>query len=833
MRALRFCLLLLFVVTGAVRADGPTADFKPDPKSVQRYGPAYRYPQAGWVVLHIEGEPYERGYQHGKLMAPEIASYVRCFGTVLSSKAPEDGWRHARTLTNALFLRRFDKEYLEEMKGIADGAAAAGAKFQNRNIDVLDVVAINCWMEIGTLEGGLEALPTGLEGMRFAKSQPRAMPDPKEMHCSAFAATGPATKDGKIVFGHITMFSLYPSNHYNVWLDVKPTKGHRVFMQTYPGGIQSGMDYYFNDAGILCSETTIQQTKFDGTGMALASRIRKALQYADNIDKACEILVDGNNGLYTNEWLLGDIKTNEIAMFELGTHKTRLWRSSKGEWFGNTPGFYWGCNNEKDLAVRLETIPGTNDRPRNIVWHPSNRDLKWVELYNKYKGKMDAEFGKIAFTTPPLAAYSSLDAKFTTTDMAKELKSWALFGPPLGRTWQPSFDEKQRYPEVQPLVSNPWAVLTAAAPAKDDSKGVKVVDLGGAFEAAQRQVTRRRRDVERVASDPAWRGTLLPKADADTWLAAAFADYEPIFAHERRLKEQATDGKISDRDREQLAVELYSYRSRYLAAIRSADDVPLAKIQSQSDRDEWYRIASGKGVLLLHELRKKLGDGKFADMMDAFGRDFGGKQATTAEFQAHVVKWANGSGGDLSALFDQWLNQTGLPSDKGKGVYSVHSYQRELEKTLIIYGTLDEVYTNREAAEALQQAIRQGPNITVPIKADKDVTDADLKDHHLLLVGRPDSNRCIARLKDALPITFGPRSFTVGKDSYAHANSAVIAAGENPLNPRYSVVVIAGLDGASTLRTAPALAGGGREAEVVIVANGERPRPMVVSVSSN
>ena len=30
------------------------------------YGPAYRYPVGGWLYLHIEGQPYERGYQHGR-----------------------------------------------------------------------------------------------------------------------------------------------------------------------------------------------------------------------------------------------------------------------------------------------------------------------------------------------------------------------------------------------------------------------------------------------------------------------------------------------------------------------------------------------------------------------------------------------------------------------------------------------------------------------------------------------------------------------------------------------------------------------------------------------
>src|SRR4029077_19626844 len=243
-----------------------------------------------------------------------------------------------------------------------------GARFEKRPVDLLDIVALNVWPEIDTLDSALEALPTGLEGMRFPHSQPRTMPAAKPMRCSAFAATAPATADGKIVFGHITMFGLYPSLFYNVWLDIKPDQGHRVLMQSYPAGIQSGMDYYLNDAGLLVAETTIAQTRFDIQGMTEASRIRECLQYADSIDKVVENLKKGNNGLYTNEWLLADVKTNEIAMFELGTAKTKLYRSSKNEWYGDTPGFYWGCNNTKDIDVRLETLAGLNTRPANVVF---------------------------------------------------------------------------------------------------------------------------------------------------------------------------------------------------------------------------------------------------------------------------------------------------------------------------------------------------------------------------------------------------------------------------------------------------------------------------------
>ena len=117
---------------GGPPASGDAVRYRPDPASVERYQAGYRYPQAGWIVLHIEGEPYERGYQHGRLMAPEIVRFIPELARYRSTRAPTDAWRDLRLLADALFLRRFDPEYLEEMKGIADGAAAAGARFDGR-----------------------------------------------------------------------------------------------------------------------------------------------------------------------------------------------------------------------------------------------------------------------------------------------------------------------------------------------------------------------------------------------------------------------------------------------------------------------------------------------------------------------------------------------------------------------------------------------------------------------------------------------------------------------------------------------------------------------------
>ena len=61
----------------AASAVNPVLHHAPDARTVQRWGQGWRYPQAGWTVVHIEGEPHARGLQHGRLLAAEIAGYIR------------------------------------------------------------------------------------------------------------------------------------------------------------------------------------------------------------------------------------------------------------------------------------------------------------------------------------------------------------------------------------------------------------------------------------------------------------------------------------------------------------------------------------------------------------------------------------------------------------------------------------------------------------------------------------------------------------------------------------------------------------------------------------
>src|SRR5262249_8437532 len=155
-----------------------------------------------------EGSPYERGYQHGYLMAREIPEYLeRCAADMGTNAA---GWGNLRTSANALFLRGFDHEILEEMRGIADGASDAGIKWQGRLLDLLDLAADIVPVEGGERRKAWDPPPGGWENLFFPP--PSFLNKRRAVFIldrgSVSAPPGPATRDGKMVIGHVTWWPL-------------------------------------------------------------------------------------------------------------------------------------------------------------------------------------------------------------------------------------------------------------------------------------------------------------------------------------------------------------------------------------------------------------------------------------------------------------------------------------------------------------------------------------------------------------------------------------------------------------------------------------------------
>ena len=731
-----------------------SGDEWPASEAVQTFGPAYRYPAAGWIYLHIEGQPYERGYQHGHLMSREIPEYLQRCAALLGSK---DHWDHYRTTANAIFLRGFDREILEEMRGIADGASDAGARWKDRRIDLLDIAVANTTVEMGELASAVSATPTGLEGISF---DPPPYSDRKrdsvKDHCSAFAATGPATRDGKMVIGHVTWWPLTLAEQTNVMLDIKPASGHRMLIQSYPGGIESGTDWYQNDAGVVLTETTINQTPFNARGTPVAFRARMAIQYSENIDDVVRILSKQNNGLYTNEWIMGDAKTNEIAIFDLGTNHTKLWRSSKNEWFGDTPGFYWGDNNAKDLEVRLEDYPDPSSDPDFIPYVPLVRDTAWQQLYQKYHGQIDEQFGFLAFRTAPLVAASTMDAKVVTADMASHMMVWAEIGRPNQREWLPNkkydFDgDDGLYPSGYYLFdAEPSATLRAST---EQNEKMRMDDAAGPGTPKAAAASNRADYTDRL-----WKGWLLPASDSDIWFVAGSAEYYQVL--------QSND--VDEAMNAQRAI----WRS-----LQASAATPL-------DR---YRQERSKGVLFLDSLRVRMGDDAFLKLM----RDY---------FAAHTTK---------TVTADSFLEKAGLTRvaahldaiDPPDGpAYLVNDIWRRLPSAVIVYGTLRDAGANRYAAEQLQHNFLNGYESEVPLYKDFEVSDDLLRHRNVVFVGRPEANSALARWSKQLGLDYEGATFRINGDLHASEREALILATENPLDPTCMVLLVAGNDALSTVK---------------------------------
>ncbi len=765
----------------------------PAREAVETFGPAYRYPAAGWIYLHIEGQPYERGYQHGHLMAREIPEYLaRC----ASDLGGPENWNEYRTTANALFLRGFDREILEEMRGIAEGAADAGARWQNRRIDLLDIVVANVTVEMGELRSAVEVTPTGLESLSFEKPAysraGSAGGDSATDHCSAFAATGPATRDGKMVIGHVTWWPLTLAEGTNVMLDIQPASGHRVLMQSYAGGIESGTDWYQNDAGVVLTETTIRQTPFNAQGTPVAFRAREAIQYGGNIDEVVEKLGTRNNGLYTNEWLIGDAKNNEIAMYELGTNHTKLWRSSKNEWFGGTPGFYWGDNNAKDLAVRLELLPDRHAEPEYVPYVPMPRDLAWQSLYRQYRGQIDEQFAFLAFRTAPLVAASTMDAKVATADMASRLMVWAEIGRPNQTEWAPQRARNSYagndglYPAGYYLFSGqPSEWLRTAvkeneqarlnAPAQAESRAGAQPQGRGEGGGGGRGGAGRGRGARAAANqDRLWKGWVLPASDADTWFVAGSAAYY-----------QALE---SDDVEKAVAARQAIYRGLKLSP------------ENEINR---HRLEETKGFLFLDGLRRKMGEGPFLKLMTEYFADHAGQTVTAQSF----------------------LDKAGTSfefAEPGEGpAYLASDIGRRLATAAIVYGTVREAGANRYAAEQLQNRFFDQYESRVEIYKDFEATPELLEHKDVVFVGRPEANSALARWAQRLGLDFAGASFKLDSAVYASEREALVLAAKNPLDPTHMVLVIAGNDALRTVKAAEAGVGG---AEYMVLDDGNAPR---------
>jgi hypothetical protein len=380
-----------------------------EPQSDPRLKKSFRKPdQNGWIFVHLEGTPSEMGFQHGFMLAPEIADVQKVVALGLTHDSKKE-YAFFRAAAEKVLWPRIEGQYREELKGIVEGLKA-----KNVSLDLWDVVVLNAWLELSPYYTGWYDKEHKIAGEK----------KPVPEHCSAFAATGSYTKDGKMVIAHNNWSEYKEGSRWNIIFDIAPSKGFRILMDGMPGLIHSADDFGVNSAGITITETTIGYfAGFDPNGIAEFVRARKAMQYSASIDDFTRIMKEGNNGGYANTWLLADSKTDEIASLELGLKHVTLQRTKDGYFVGSN----YPANEE---LIRDEA---TDFPSRDASISANARHIRWEQLMKENKGQIDVAAAQ-GFLTDH---YDTFDAK--TAPSERTLCGHIDLSPRGSKPWQTEY----------------------------------------------------------------------------------------------------------------------------------------------------------------------------------------------------------------------------------------------------------------------------------------------------------------------------------------------------------------------------------------------------------
>jgi hypothetical protein len=279
----------------------------------------------------------------------------------------------------------------------------------------------------------------------------------------------------------------------NLILDVQPSDGYRMFMQSQPGCIHSTTDFVVTEAGLMITETTIGgYSLYDPKGVPEFVRVRKAMQYADSLDGFVGYMKDRNNGGYANSWLLGDTNTGEIMRFELGLEYYGIERTEDG--------YFVGFNAPVDPQLRHLECSDTGYFDTRTPM--GSRRVRLTQLMEEHWGALNVEIGQQILADHydvylekdnhpcsrtveghyeldafefwpdrlPYRPQGAVDGKVTDSDLAAGLSFWARWGNSSGMPFdaeefldrRPQWDYLADYLEDRP--SQPWTLFEAAEP---------------------------------------------------------------------------------------------------------------------------------------------------------------------------------------------------------------------------------------------------------------------------------------------------------------------------------------------------------------------------------
>ncbi|MBA4367066.1 MAG: hypothetical protein C0403_05440 [Desulfobacterium sp.] len=277
------------------------------------FGDAKMERREGNIILHLSGTPYEMGYQHGKLLKKDIHEGVVPVFSNPVSHSPD--YRDMPGLVQKLVMkylewkvyapieRNMPEEYLEELRGLADGS---GIEYR--------MIFISNFLSDLTMAMLPEVI--GKKAKNFGVYS----------ECSDFAASGKATKDGKLIVGRNTDYSGQGRwMAHQTLIFYKPKKQYAYVNVTTAGMLKCNSA--MNEKGITMGGHFMGFAGATPEGVSFTIFENEIMRKAGSIDEALKILrsgrIGGSFGLVIADGRTGDAIVVEAAGDRLGVRKMK------------------------------------------------------------------------------------------------------------------------------------------------------------------------------------------------------------------------------------------------------------------------------------------------------------------------------------------------------------------------------------------------------------------------------------------------------------------------------------------------------------------------------
>ncbi len=364
----------------------------------------------GIKLLRINGTPYQRGFQHGVLLAAHIDQTVPAIldaAAAVIAKTIHCSFDEAKEKMKlgAIAAEPFFPEFLkEEMKGIAEGVMDNGGNRIDENMIKLWNTMYDQWC--------IYAHPKHWDPVNPEKRAEfkGGIPGSHVLGgcgCSSFSAWGDsAGTEGSLIFGkNMDNLNLPDILISRLLMIVKPEEGFSHACMTHPGMV--GIDGGFNEKGIAMMtqyNPSIHET-MEGCGIGILSRI--LLTNASNLDEAHNVFTE-NPRCTGIAYHVADSVAKKAAVIETSSKHVTIRNPESGQnclWTSNHSNSYPDWENYEGYNMVIDQAPVYELDDVNSIeeWQESLRDPdnpyvaspsrfeRYRALLKEYKGNIKKE----------------------------------------------------------------------------------------------------------------------------------------------------------------------------------------------------------------------------------------------------------------------------------------------------------------------------------------------------------------------------------------------------------------------------------------------------------